>query len=150
MPGSPGASSKDRFSHDSPGLFPTLGLPGQAPQGCSPGNREVKGWTETNSIVMSEVTDPVELAKGGRKGWEQADRNSAWLQAHVPEIYSQHRGKCICVAGGEPFVADTPEEVFARAKASATRKTKVFSDPLHPESEKRPRIYATFRTVASL
>ncbi len=62
---------------------------------------------ETNPIVMSEVTDPVELAKA-RKRWEQADRNSAWLQAHVPEIYSRHRGKCICVAGEELFVADTP------------------------------------------
>jgi hypothetical protein len=49
---------------------------------------------ETNAIVMSEVTDPVELAKA-HKRWEQADRNSAWLQAHVPEIYSQHRGKFI-------------------------------------------------------
>jgi len=102
---------------------------------------------ETNSIVMSEVTDPVELAKA-HKRWEQVDRNSAWLQAHVPEIYSQHRGKSICVAGEELFVADTPEEVFAKAKAA------------HPEDEgalcryipkeKVPRIYANSRTVAAL
>jgi hypothetical protein len=102
---------------------------------------------ESNPIIMSEVTDPIELAKG-RKRWEQAERNSAWLQARVPEIYSQHRGKCICVAGEELFVADTPEEVFALAQAA------------HPEDEgalcryipkeKRPRIYASFRPVASL
>jgi len=102
---------------------------------------------ETNPIVMSEVTDPVELAKA-RKRWEQADRNSAWLQAHVPEIYSQHRGKCICVAGEELFVADDPREVMALAKAA------------HPEDEgallryipkeKMDRIYATARILASL
>jgi len=102
---------------------------------------------ETNPIVMSEVTDPVELAIE-RKRWEQADRNSAWLQAHVPEIYSQHRGKCICVAGEELFVADTPEEVFARAKAAHPEDEGVLSRYI--PKEKVPRIYASSRTMASL
>jgi hypothetical protein len=101
---------------------------------------------DTIPIVMTEMTDPVELAKARRR-WAQADRNSAWLQAHVPEIYMQHRGKCICVASEELFVADTPEEAFRRAKAA------------HPDDEgalsryipkqKVQRIYATSRTVAS-
>ena len=40
----------------------------------------------TFPIVVSEVTDPSELAQA-RAQQERADRNSAWLQAHVPEIY---------------------------------------------------------------
>ena len=72
---------------------------------------------DTPSIVVSEVTDPVELGKA-RERRKRADRNSAWLQAHVPEIYAQHRGKCICVAGEELFVADTVQEVIALARAA--------------------------------
>ena len=72
---------------------------------------------DTPTVVVSELTDPVELAKV-REHSERADRNSAWLQAHVPEIYAQHRGKCICVAGEELFVADTVQEVMALARAA--------------------------------
>src|ERR1700678_1364324 len=102
---------------------------------------------ETNAIVMTEVTDPVLLAKV-RAQHQRADRNSAWLQAHVPEIYSKYRGKFICVAGEELFVADTVAEVMALAEAA------------HPDDdgailryilkEKREMIYAACRTVASL
>ena len=65
-------------------------------------------------IVMEEVTDPVELAKVQAQ-WERCDRNTAWLQAHAAEIYTRYRGKCICIAGEELFVADTPVEVWALA-----------------------------------
>ena len=102
---------------------------------------------EPNPIVMSEVTDPVALAKL-RVQNERADRNSAWLQTHVPEIYSKHRGRFICVAGEELFVADTVGEVMALAKAA------------HPEDdgailryilkEKKEMIYAASRALASL
>ena len=102
---------------------------------------------ETNPIVMSEVTDPIELAKAQAQN-ERADRNSAWLQAHVPEIYSKYRGRYICVAGEELFVAETVAEVMALAKAA------------HPEDdgailryilkEKREMIYAACRALASL
>jgi hypothetical protein len=102
---------------------------------------------DTNPIVMSELTDPVELARSRAQN-ERADRNSAWLQAHVPEIYANYRGKCICVAGEELFVADTVAEVMALAKAA------------HPEDdgailryilkEKREMIYAAGRALASL
>jgi hypothetical protein len=102
---------------------------------------------ETNPIVMGEVTDPVELANSRAQN-ERAGRNSAWLQAHVPEIYSKYRGKCICVAGEELFVADTVAEVMALAKAA------------HPEDdgailryilkEKREMIYPASRALASL
>jgi hypothetical protein len=90
-------------------------------------------------IVMEEVTDPEELAKA-RAQRKRFDRNSAWLQAHIAEIYARYRGKCICIAGEELFVADTPEEALALATAA------------HPEDdgrflryiprEKLDRIYA--------
>ena len=68
-------------------------------------------------IIMEEVTDPEELAKA-RAQRERFDRNTIWLQAHAAEIYPRYRGKCICIAGEELFVADTPEEVLALAQAA--------------------------------
>jgi hypothetical protein len=67
--------------------------------------------------VMEEITDPEELAKA-RAQRERFDRNSAWLQAHAREVYLRYRGKCICVAGEELFVADTPEQALALATAA--------------------------------
>jgi len=94
---------------------------------------------EQTDIVMEEVTDPGELA-AARARREQFDRNAAWLQSHAAEVYSQHRGKCICIAGQELFVADTPREALGKATAA------------HPEDkgrfihyipkEKVPRVYA--------
>jgi hypothetical protein len=90
-------------------------------------------------LVMEEVTDPGALAKA-RAQRERFDRNSAWLQAHATEVYRFYRGKCICVAGEQLFVADTPEQALALATAA------------HPEDdgsflryiphEKIDRIYA--------
>src|SRR5436305_339258 len=68
-------------------------------------------------IVMSETSDPAMLAEMTAQE-ERFRRNSKWLQAHVPSVYAQHRGKFICIAGGELFVADTTEEVLARARAA--------------------------------
>jgi len=68
-------------------------------------------------LVMQEVTDPEEIARArARRG--RFDRNAVWLQAHAQEVYSHHRGKCICVAGEELFVADTPEEAMRLATAA--------------------------------
>jgi hypothetical protein len=72
---------------------------------------------EETPIVMEEVTDPEEIAKA-RVQWEGFDRNSAWLQAHATEVFPRYRGKCICIAGEELFVADTPEEVLGLAAAA--------------------------------
>lgn len=74
------------------------------------------------AIEMTIITDPVELARS-RVAMEQFDRNSDWLQAHIPEVYSQHRGKSICVAGQELFVAESAKEAMAKARA------------VHPEEE---------------
>jgi hypothetical protein len=67
-----------------------------------------------SSIIMEEVTNPVELQKA-REQDERFERNWAWFEAHAAEIYAEHRGKCVCIAGEELFVADTPEEALAMA-----------------------------------
>ena len=69
------------------------------------------------AVVMEEVTDPEELAKA-RVQDERFERNSAWLQAHIVEVYSRYRGRCICIAGEELFVADTPQEVIDLASTA--------------------------------
>ena len=92
------------------------------------------------SITMEEVTDPEELAQA-RARHERFARNSAWLQVHVKEIYTQYRGKCICVAGEELFVADTPEEVLAQARAAHPEKEGSILIRYIPR-EKVARIYA--------
>ena len=79
------------------------------------------------TITMTEVTDPEEIAQA-RAQWERYDRNWAWLEAHAKEVYT-HRGKFICIAGQELFVADTVEEVLAWARAA------------HPEDNGRFTLY---------
>jgi hypothetical protein len=61
----------------------------------------------STTVVMEEVGEPAELAAAQAQR-ERFDRNFAWLQPHAQEIYSRHRGKCVCIAGAEPFVVDTP------------------------------------------
>jgi hypothetical protein len=68
-------------------------------------------------VSMELVTDPEELAKARKQDGRFA-RNSAWLQAHIPEVYSRHRGKCICVAGEQLFVADSATDAVALARAA--------------------------------
>ena len=69
------------------------------------------------SITMEEVTDPVELATAFAKD-ARFEKNWAWFEAHAAEIYPLHRGKVYCVSGQELFVADTPAEVLALARAA--------------------------------
>jgi hypothetical protein len=68
-------------------------------------------------ITMEEVTDPAELAAGRARG-ERFARNLAWFEANATDLGTRHRGKCICIAGQELFVADTPEKVLNLAKAA--------------------------------
>jgi hypothetical protein len=96
----------------------------------------------TTPLIMEEITDPAEIAKA-RAQRERFDRNSAFLEAHAREVYTRYRGKCVCVAGEELFVADTPEDALALARVA------------HPEDdgsfiryipkEKLQRIYANQR-----
>ena len=66
-------------------------------------------------VTMELVTDPVELAKA-RVQDERFERNWAWFDAHKAAFFDLHRGKCLCIAGQELFVADTADEVLAMAR----------------------------------
>ena len=98
-------------------------------------------------IVIEEVTDVTELAQARRQD-ERFARNWAWFEAHAAEIYAMYRGKCICISGEELFVADTPEEVLAKATT------------VHPEDdgrftriipkEKVARVYVDQRRLVSV
>lgn len=92
-----------------------------------------------NSIVMVEVKDPRELAAASSQR-KRFDRNAAWLQAHIEEIYSSHRGRVICVAGEELFVADTTEEAIALARGAHPADDGWFTRYI--PKERLPRVYA--------
>jgi hypothetical protein len=68
-------------------------------------------------IEMEEVTDAEELTKA-RQQRERFDCNAAWLQSHIADVYARYRGKYICAAGQELFVADTVKEAIALATAA--------------------------------
>jgi hypothetical protein len=102
---------------------------------------------EQAPVVMEEVTDPVVLAKA-RAQDERFERNWAWFQAHAEAIYKAHRGKCICIAGEQLFVADTPEEVLAMAKAAHPDDDGRFT--LIIPKERMTRIYAIRRCMVSV
>ena len=79
--------------------------------------KECKMADQQVPIVMEDMLDPTALAQA-RVQDERYKRNFAWFQAHAAEIFTHHRGKCICIAGAELFVADTPEAVIAQARAA--------------------------------
>lgn len=70
-----------------------------------------------HAIVMEEVTDPEELATA-RAQDERFERNLRWFTRHAAAIYAAHRGRCVCVAGEELFIADLPQDALALARAS--------------------------------
>jgi len=50
------------------------------------------------AVEMELVTDHQQLAPA-REQDEQFARNLGWLRCHASEVYSRHRGKCICISG---------------------------------------------------
>ncbi len=88
-------------------------------------------------VMIEESLTPAEAA-AAEKQRAQFDRNSAWLQAHIPEVYSQNRGKCICIAGQELFVSDSVEVAVAMATAA------------HPEDEGWFTRYIPLKKVARI
>jgi hypothetical protein len=97
------------------------------------------------ALVMEEITDPVEVAKS-QAHWEQAKRNIAWLKTHADEVYSTNRGKCICIAAEQLFVADTPEAAVALARAAHPQEDGFLFVP----KEAKTLIYAHRRRVVAL
>jgi hypothetical protein len=69
------------------------------------------------AFQIEEVADPAEIASAQQRR-EQFDRNSAWLQANIAEVYRHHRGQHICIAGQEVFAADSAQQAIARATAA--------------------------------
>ena len=96
---------------------------------------------------IEEITDPKELANA-RLQDERFEKNWRWFEAHAAEIYARHRGKCLCVAGEELFVADTPEAVLALATAAHPGDNGRFTRYI--PQERTSRIYAHPRHLASL
>jgi hypothetical protein len=67
-------------------------------------------------VVMTIVTDPDEIARA-KAQHERMLCNADWLEAHAEEIH-QHRGKHICIAGQELFVADTAKQAWTMGEAA--------------------------------
>jgi hypothetical protein len=99
-----------------------------------------------NPVTMQVVDDPAVIARA-RAQHERAKRNSDWLQAHWPDLLPQARGKHLAVAGQEAFIADTPEEAWAMAKAAHPDDDGAFGRYVFPNTW--PRIYAYRRRVAN-
>ncbi len=90
-------------------------------------------------IAMEKVTDSVELTKAHAQD-ERFERNWAWFEAHAAEIYARHRGQVYCIAGQELFVAATPKEVLALARAAHPNDDGLFTGYI--PKERTYRIYA--------
>lgn len=92
----------------------------------------------TPTLVMEVVTDPADLA-AARVREECYDRNWAWFQAHSLEIYREHRGKVVCIAGESLFVGEKVLEVVARAKAAYSEDVGLFT--MYIPHKRRAGIY---------
>lgn len=103
--------------------------------------------TIDSAIKVEVVTEPVELAKA-REQDQRFEKNWAWFTEHAAVIYQTHRGKCLCVAGQQLFVGDTPGEALAKAIAAHPEDNGLFTRII--PREKLERIYADPRPVVSL
>jgi hypothetical protein len=99
------------------------------------------------SIDIEVDTDPVEIAKSQARR-AKFERNLAWFQDHALEIGNTCRGKCICIAGQELFVADTPLEALRLARTAHPEDEGFFLHYIH--KVRAPRIYAHPRYLAGV
>jgi hypothetical protein len=95
-------------------------------------------------FVIEEVTDPVAIGRSQAQ-FARFRRNSEWLQAHWSDLLPQAQGRFIAVAGQEAFVADTPQEAWAKARAAHPEDDGAFSQYVIPHPG--PRIYAHCRRM---
>lgn len=94
---------------------------------------------EQLQVVMEEVTDPDELAKAQAQR-QRFESNFAWFQVHTKEIYQRYRGKSVCIAGQELFVADDSASAWALGEAAHPEDDGSFVQNI--PLEKVARIYA--------
>lgn len=88
-------------------------------------------------VTIEEHEMPPDLARM----FAQARRNLLWFSENADdlEVYSRYRGRYVAAAGGELFVADTPEEVERLAHDKYPGE---ISHVRYIPLEKRSRIYA--------
>lgn len=94
-------------------------------------------------LDVVEVTDPAELERDRRRR-EQFDRNFAWHQAHLAEIYrDENRGKYFCIAGEELFLSESYKEAIAMAARAHSEDEGPFFRRVSPDFDKPiKKIYA--------
>ena len=97
---------------------------------------------EQSPMIVEELTDPEELMRA-RTSRQRFDRNSIWFQEHATELYRNYRGRCVCIAGEELFVADTAEQAIAEAATAHPEDTGRFVHYI--PRERLPRIYGNYR-----
>jgi hypothetical protein len=90
-------------------------------------------------LILEEVNDPAQAARCQAQ-IERGRRNLEWLESHWNEILPQARGKHLAVAGQQAFIADTPEDAWAWAKAAHPQDNGAFVQYVIPQQG--PRIYA--------
>jgi hypothetical protein len=95
--------------------------------------------------ILEELTDETELAKSNARQ-ARFDRNLRWFQDHAAEIGATCRGKCICIAGEQLFVADAPQQAVALARAAHPDDDGFFLHYIY--KERGARIYAAARVLA--
>jgi hypothetical protein len=101
-------------------------------------------------IEIEEVTlSPAELA-AERERWQRYERNRAWLKTHAHEIYPGTRGKFICIAAQELFVADSGQEALALAQAAHPEDDGRYLHYIPRQDIRVPRIYANQWRVARM
>ena len=98
-------------------------------------------------LVVERLTDGEELA-AFRAQMARLAKNSAWLQAHAAEVYANHRGKFIAIAGQELFVADTMQEAMTQACAAHPDDDGILTQYI--PRERGARVYADRRVLAPL
>ncbi len=90
-------------------------------------------------VMVEEQLSPDELAAFRAQG-DRAKRNADWIDAHGAEVFAPNRGRYVCIAGCELFVADTVHAAVALAKAAHPEDNGRLLRYLSPV--KGPRIYA--------
>jgi hypothetical protein len=88
-------------------------------------------------VTIEEHEMPPDLARM----FAQARRNLLWFSENAEglEVYNRYRGRYVAAAGGELFVADTPEEV---ERLAHDKYPDEISHVRYIPLEKRSRIYA--------